>query len=181
MFRHSPKRDKNRGQKWITSNQTHKQGYTETSQPERVYKIKMNKLLEFQKEVKAISKDSTNPFFKSAYFNINKLIEVIKPIVNKLELVIIQPLKVIDGKNVLKTMIIDDTKILVESEVIIPDIQDPQKIGSCITYLRRYSLQSLLLLEAEDDDGNSAKPSTTSNGYNKSFNTPNIPLPEEEF
>ena len=135
-----------------------------------------NKLLEFQKEVKAISKDSKNPFYKSAYFDINTLIETIKPILNKLELVIIQPLKVIDGKNVLSTKIIDDTKVLAESEIIIPDIQDPQKIGSAITYYRRYSLQSLLLLEAEDDDGNNAKPATVSQGYNKAFNKPNSPV-----
>lgn len=133
----------------------------------------MDKLLEFQKEVKAISKDSTNPFFKSAYFDINKLIEVIKPIINKLGVVIIQPIKVIEGKNCLTTKIIDGDKVLAESSVIIPDIQDPQKIGSAITYLRRYSLQSLLLLEAEDDDGNSAKPVTVSQEYNKSFNKTN--------
>lgn len=130
----------------------------------------MNKLLEFQKEVKAISKDSTNPFYKSAYFDINKLIEVIKPILNKLDLVIIQPLKVIDGKNVLSTKIIDDIKVLAESDIILPDIQDPQKIGACITYLRRFSLQSLLLLEAEDNDGNDLIPATISKVYKQSFN-----------
>jgi hypothetical protein len=129
-----------------------------------------NKLLEFQKKVKAIEKNATNPFYKSAYFDINSLIETIKPILNELELVIIQPLKVIDGKNILSTKIIDDTKVLAESEIIIPDIQDPQKIGSAITYYRRYSLQSLLLLEAEDTDGNDLIPASVSKGYQKSFN-----------
>ena len=125
-----------------------------------------NKLLEFQKEVKAISKDSQNPFFKSAYFDINKLIEVIKPIINKLEIVIIQPLKVVDGKNVLSTKIIHADKVIAESEVLIPALEDPQKLGSAITYLRRYSLQSLLLLEAEDSDGDIGqnKKFTQSNG-----------------
>ena len=33
---------------------------------------------------------------------------------------------------------------------------DPQKLGSEITYYRRYTLQSLLALQAEDDDGNKA-------------------------
>ena len=32
--------------------------------------------------------------------------------------------------------------------------QQPQEKGSEITYYRRYGLQSLLLLEAEDDDAN---------------------------
>ena len=36
------------------------------------------------------------------------------------------------------------------------ELTDPQKMGSMITYYRRYTLQSLLGLQAEDDDGNSA-------------------------
>jgi hypothetical protein len=32
----------------------------------------------------------------------------------------------------------------------------PQEIGSSITYARRYNIQSLLNLAAEDDDGNAA-------------------------
>ena len=38
----------------------------------------------------------------------------------------------------------------------LPNLQDPQKLGSAITYFRRYTLQSLLGLQAEDDDGNKA-------------------------
>jgi hypothetical protein len=44
----------------------------------------------------------------------------------------------------------------VESETILPSMNDPQKQGSAITYFRRYALQSLLALEAEDDDANLA-------------------------
>jgi hypothetical protein len=33
---------------------------------------------------------------------------------------------------------------------------DPQSVGSCITYLRRYSLQSMVGIAPEDDDGNAA-------------------------
>jgi hypothetical protein len=38
----------------------------------------------------------------------------------------------------------------------LPETVDAQKAGSAITYFRRYALQSLLALEAEDDDGNTA-------------------------
>ena len=51
------------------------------------------KLLEVQKEVGAIGKDSTNPFYKSKYFDINKLIEVVSPILSKNGLLLIQPIK----------------------------------------------------------------------------------------
>jgi len=127
----------------------------------------MSKILEFQKKVEIISKDSTNPFFKSNYFDINKLIEVIKPLLNELGLILNQPLDVIDGKTVLKTVIKEvtpegDLIPLLESTCILPDNLDAQKMGAAITYFRRYSIQSMLLLQAEDDDGNSAKPNKKS-------------------
>ena len=118
----------------------------------------MNKLLEFQKKVGAIKKDSVNPFYKSKYADINSLLDVVKPLLNELELVCVQPLNLMDGKNVLSTIIYDGDKVVLSSSIYLPDNLDPQKIGSAITYYRRYSLQSLLLLEAEDDDAESTKP-----------------------
>ena len=44
----------------------------------------------------------------------------------------------------------------VVSMIELPTITDPQKLGSAITYFRRYTLQSLLALQAVDDDGNEA-------------------------
>jgi hypothetical protein len=115
-----------------------------------------NKLLEFQKRVGAIKKDSQNPHFKNRYFDINTLIDTIKPILNELELTIHQPLGVKDGRNLLATILKDGEVVIAKSEILLPDLQDPQKVGSALTYYRRYSLQSLLFLEAEDDDSNSA-------------------------
>lgn len=120
----------------------------------------MSKLLEFQKRVHAIAKDSTNPFFKSNYFDINKLLLEVKPILNELGLVINQPLTNIDGKPALKTVLLgvkEDGTINKIYEEVVPLIEnpDPQKMGAIITYYRRYALQSLLALQAEDDDGNS--------------------------
>lgn len=117
----------------------------------------MTKLHELQKAIKPITKDSENPFFKSKYFDINAIIENIKPIIDKMGIVITQPLTVVEGKNVLKTLVCDNNgDILAESSIVIPEATDPQKMGSIITYFRRYSLQSLLFLQAEDDDGNRA-------------------------
>ena len=42
------------------------------------------------------------------------------------------------------------------SSIPLGDISDPQKLGGAITYYRAYTLQSLLGLQAEDDDGNTA-------------------------
>lgn len=118
----------------------------------------MDKLLKFQKVVSAVGKDSTNPFFKSKYFDINKLIEVVKPALNEAGLVIAQPLTIVDGKLCIRTLLIDsDTSAtIIESLAPVPESNDPQKTGSAITYFRRYALQSMLCLQADDDDANTA-------------------------
>lgn len=111
------------------------------------------KLLEAKKQIGKISKDSTNPFFKSKYFDINALLEHVEPILQEHDLTLLQP--IVNG--CVRTEIFDiESSERVHSEMTLPNIQDPQKIGSAITYYRRYTLQSLLGLQAEDDDGNSA-------------------------
>ena len=112
------------------------------------------KLLEVQKEVGAISKDSKNPFFKSKYFDINKLIEVVNPVISKHGLVLLQPIQ----DNKVQSILIDsESGENVKSELELPNLSDPQKIGSAISYYRRYTLSSLLGLQAEDEDGNGLK------------------------
>jgi hypothetical protein len=109
-----------------------------------------SKLLKVQTEIGAISKDTKNPFYNSKYFDINSLLRQVMPLLQKQELVLIQPIQ--DGQ--VKSVIIDTEGGSVESTMFLPDINDPQKLGSAITYYRRYTLQSLLALQAEDDDGN---------------------------
>jgi hypothetical protein len=134
------------------------------------------KLLEVQKEVGAISKDSKNPFFKSKYFDINQLIEHVQPVLNKHGLVLLQPIQ--DGKVFSKLFDSEakqGEKVCFESCLQLPELTDPQKLGSCITYYRRYTLASLLGLQAEDDDANLAakkpepkkKAKITSDAYQK--------------
>lgn len=113
------------------------------------------KLFEAKKEIGKISKDSTNPFFKSKYFDVNSLLEHVEPILQKHDLLLLQPI----SNGAVSTIIYDidtDNKNYMSSSIPLPNIQDPQKLGSAITYYRRYTLQSLLGLQAEDDDGNSA-------------------------
>ena len=113
------------------------------------------RLFLFQGEIEAITKDATNPYFKSKYFDINSLLAEIKPILQKHGVVILQPLTTVGERSVLRTIIFsaDDVNDAIESTVYLPENIDPQKMGSAITYFRRYALQSLLLLQAEDADG----------------------------
>tara|TARA_R100001594_G_scaffold8303_1_gene21616 strand:+ start:90 stop:515 length:426 start_codon:yes stop_codon:yes gene_type:complete len=114
-----------------------------------------NKLYKVQKEIGAISKDSKNPFYNSKYFDINSLIKQVTPILEKHKLLLLQPIR--EGKQY--SVIIDLDGGSFESSLTLPTDLDAQKIGSAITYYRRYTLQSLLALQSEDDDGNSAIPS----------------------
>lgn len=117
------------------------------------------KLLAAQKAIKAVEKNKTNPHFKNTYADINEIISEVKPALNDNGLVLLQPLTHLeDGTPALKTIILDS-----ESGEKIEDVtpinhtpRNPQDHGSAVTYFRRYTLQSLLLLEAEDDDGQQA-------------------------
>lgn len=113
------------------------------------------KLLIIQEKVGAIKKDKTNPHFKNTYFDINSLLEVVKPLLNEQKIVLLQPLS---GGN-MKTILFDtETQEVFESEVLLPVNPDPQKMGAIISYFRRYSLTSMLALEAEDTDANDTAP-----------------------
>jgi hypothetical protein len=113
------------------------------------------KLAQAKKEIGAISKDSKNPFYKSKYFDINQLLNHVEPVLEKYGLMVMQP--IVDGKVV--SLIIDvETGNDCRSEISLTDERDPQKIGSQISYFRRYTLSSLLSLQAEDDDANKAIP-----------------------
>ena len=111
------------------------------------------KLFEAKKEIGKISKDSKNPFFKSKYFDINSLLEHVEPILQKHDLLLLQP--IVDNHQ--QTVIVDiETGEKEISQIELSDIKDPQKKGSEITYFRRYTAQSLLGLQAQDDDANLA-------------------------
>lgn len=108
------------------------------------------KLAKVKAELNPIQKTETNPFLKSKYFDINSLLAQVEPILQKNGLILAQPIQ--QGK--VTTYLIDpETGDDLGSEIELPNIQDPQKLGSAITYYRRYTLQSLLALQALDDDG----------------------------
>ena len=110
------------------------------------------KLAAVKAEVGRISKDSSNPFFKSKYFDVNSLLLHVEPIIQKNGLLLLQPIQ----ENLVKSIIFDTNGFSIESGIVLPELNDPQKLGSAITYYRRYTLQSLLALQAEDDDANLA-------------------------
>ena len=109
------------------------------------------KLFNLQQEIGTVSKDASNPFYKSKYFDINSLIKQLQPLLKKHRLLLLQPIE--EDMVVSKLICVDGTGATI-SGLKLPVIADPQKLGSCITYYRRYTLASLLGLQAVDDDAN---------------------------
>ena len=115
----------------------------------------MKNLAKVKKEIGTLTKNSKNPFFKSQYLDLNEIIEHVEPLLNDNGILLLQPLK--DGLVKSQLWDVNEGYLIAESELKIPEhITDPQKIGACITYFRRYTLKSLLGIAEEDDDGNTA-------------------------
>lgn len=111
------------------------------------------KLFDFQKQNITIEKDGVNPHFKSSYTTLNEVLGKVKKPLNDLGILIIQE-PCLEG---LKTTLYDtEDGSVVTCTMPYVELTTAQKLGSCNTYLRRYSLITLLGLEEDDDDGNEA-------------------------
>jgi len=119
------------------------------------------KLQKIQKEIGVMKKDTEGYNYK--FFDINQLLEKLQPILEKHKVVISQPMVVKEGATRLCTVLYDlESEELIESAIQLPNDVKPQDMGSAITYYRRYSIVSLLALQAEDDDGASTMKKTAS-------------------
>lgn len=110
----------------------------------------------FQVKVGKIGKDATNPFFKSKYAPLPAILDAILLPLEECGLTISQ---LPDGEHGLTTILIhaESGEFLQSTCFMKPTKEDPQGIGSCITYQRRYALGAILCLNIdEDDDGNKA-------------------------
>lgn len=103
---------------------------------------------------KPIPKDKVNPFHKSKYASLDAVLGAVEPslLTNGLTL----SHTVDSGK--LITRLYHTSGDYLESSFNLPELSDPQKLGSMISYYRRYAVCGLLSVTAdEDDDGNAAK------------------------
>lgn len=125
----------------------------------------MKRLLEIKKEIGNLSKNSQNPFFKSQYLDLTELLNHVEPLLWEKGLILLQP--IIDDKVGSQILDPETKEILCESFISLPEIKDPQKMGSAITYFRRYTLKSLLAIAEVDDDGNKASGNQNKGGKSK--------------
>ena len=126
-------------------------------QSENIEKIALA-LVKAQSEMGTAIKDSNNPFFKSKYADLNSIREACMPSLSKHGIVLLQPTVSIDGRNYVETILLHESGQWISglTEILFSKPNDAQAQGSGITYARRYGMQSLVNVGADDDDGNSA-------------------------
>jgi hypothetical protein len=113
-------------------------------------------LSKFHISVGKIKKGSDNPFFKSKYASLPDILDTISEPLLECGLIITQHP---EGEHQLTTMLIhaESGQFFESTYSMTPTKNDPQGLGSCITYMRRYAVGSILSLNIdEDDDGNAA-------------------------
>lgn len=115
-------------------------------------------LLKAQAEMGNPTKGTNNPFYKSKYADLNAVREAVIPVLNKCGIVVMQPVVSIEGRNYVRTLLLHESgeNLMSDVEILYSKQNDAQAQGSGITYARRYGLQSLVCIGADDDDGNKA-------------------------
>ncbi len=109
-----------------------------------------------QGELTNIGKSKINPHLKSRYADIGDGLEVVRPVLSKNGLAIVQTTQMNpDGGFFLMTRIIHKSGEWIEGAYPLPTSGKSQDMGSAITYARRYALFALVGVAAtdEDDDG----------------------------
>jgi hypothetical protein len=113
----------------------------------------------FQSDMPSVPKDGNNPHFKSKYATLGAITEATRPHLAKHGLGFMQWMSNREGYQLIVTRIMHTSGQWMEDEgyILNPTKNDPQGMGSAVTYARRYTLgASLGIITEDDDDGNRA-------------------------
>ncbi len=132
-----------------------------------------------KRDIEPLKKNAKNPFFKKKYADLNAILTLLNPELEKYKFIFFQTVQISElyvnkvsiisnssrAENkteksnqplykLLTTLIHIPTEEKIENiyPILVSSI-DSQSFGSAITYARRYALQNLFSLTASDDDG----------------------------
>lgn len=110
-----------------------------------------------QLEITDPAKDAVNPHFRSRYADLATVLKTVRPVLARHNIALTQTTQILDGALVLVTRLHWKDEELAGYYPISPTKADPQGYGSALTYARRYALQAIVGVAADDDDdGNAA-------------------------
>jgi len=114
-----------------------------------------------QGEFTTVEKNAENPHFRSKFAPLDTIIEMIRPVLAKHGLSVMQHCDIPESGAgiIIETMITHESGQHISSRLFMPVVKsDPQGYGSSISYGRRYSLAAALgIVSDEDVDGNQGK------------------------
>ena len=114
-------------------------------------------------------KDSTNPFFKSKYADLSAVWDDVRePFANNGISVVQMPCGGVGSVTVITQLTHNSGQWMRSRLTMVPVKHDPQGIGSCITYARRYALAAMAGVYQIDDDGNTASQTSKSQAVDDS-------------
>lgn len=101
--------------------------------------------------------NKVNPHFRNRYADLAAIRDAVVPALSVNQIAVTQTLEPTDTTPVVVTRLVHSSGQWIESRCPLYGIGDMQKMGSAITYARRYSLSAICGISAdEDDDGNAA-------------------------
>lgn len=129
-------------------------------------------LAKAQGEMGGAVKDAANPFFKSKYADLASVWDACRAPLSKNGLAVIQSPSAEGSLVTVSTLLTHSSGQWMRGCISVAAKDDsPQAVGSAVTYLRRYSLQSFAGIAPEDDDGEGAQPR---NGAGKTERAPAV-------
>jgi len=110
-----------------------------------------------QAELEGAKKTSVNPHFRTKYADLSACWEAIRETLPSHGLSVVQTLGFADGRTIVTTQLMHSSGQWVRGSCPIKPVKDdPQGMGSAITYGRRYGLAAIVGLTQDDDDGQAA-------------------------
>jgi hypothetical protein len=129
-----------------------------------------------QGAIKGATKDANNPHFRSNYATLAAVWEACREPLSEHGLAVVQLPGTDEHGLYLETILTHATGQFIGSVLYVTPVKDdPQGIGSAITYARRYSLQAIVGIAPEDDDGEAAM----GRGKASATSTPSQPKPTQ--
>lgn len=110
-----------------------------------------------QREVEHAHKNATNPHFRNRYADLTEVIDTVRPVLAKHGLSVVQFPGYVDGVTTLESVLLHESGEWISGTAgARMQKDDPQGVGSALTYLRRYSLAAVCGISQDDDDGEAA-------------------------
>lgn len=151
----------------------------EVLQSETITKI-IPALIKAQQTFRPALKESVNPHYKSRYCDLASCIDACKDALSANGLAVVQTTITVPRTKLVTSLYHESGQWIRSFYPLDPQKNDPQGLGSAVTYARRYNLMAIVGLAPEDDDGTGASQRPANNeqrSYQNGHSEPAADLP----